>query len=323
VNDRPQDDGSIFLKLFADLRREDEFFEKKPLLAHYTSVDTLEKIARFDQIWLSNPLFMNDFEEVRFGVNEGLDQVKSNDNLRNSIGSHENLNAFLQQYDSYYDQFADDHVVDTYVFCLCQHDENDNDGKLSMWRGYGASGSGACIVINSAKVPALENSPFIFAKVYYATREERKNKILEYVETICEIFRQTEPTVDQVRLGAYYLFERIKLFALFTKHWGFREEDEWRIVYLPNRDPQKLIEPMMDYWIGPKGIEPKLKLTLKDLPFGEQGVLSLSNITDRIIIGPSASSPLAIRMVKKMLKAVGRSELAERVVPSTIPFRNT
>ena len=42
-----------------------------PDLVHYTSMQTLECILRDKEIWFSNPLFMNDLEELRFGMNEG------------------------------------------------------------------------------------------------------------------------------------------------------------------------------------------------------------------------------------------------------------
>src|SRR5262249_41484538 len=61
----------LFQPLWADLRPEDEFYRKKPLLAHYTTIQTLEKILTNNELWFSNPLFMNDYEEVRFGVFEG------------------------------------------------------------------------------------------------------------------------------------------------------------------------------------------------------------------------------------------------------------
>jgi hypothetical protein len=35
------------------------------------------------------------------------------------------------------------------------------------------------------------------------------------------------------------LFERFKLFALCTKHYGFSEEKEWRAVYMPDAQPGK------------------------------------------------------------------------------------
>ena len=313
---------SPFLALYADLKKEEEFYEKKPLLAHYTSLSNLESIFKHDEVWLSNPLFMNDFEEVRFGVIEGLEQIKASKNLRTSLLVDSNYDTFIRHYYSFFSLFAEEHVIDTYVFCLSLHDQSDNDGKLSMWRGYGASGNGACIVLDSSKVLVLENSPFILARVHYATRQERREKIVSYVDQLSVIISTLQQSDEQIRLAAYYLFERIKLFALFTKHSGFTEEDEWRIVYLPDRDLKKMIYPMIDYWIGPKGIEPKLKLALKEIPFGEKGAFSLKKITDRIIVGPSTSSPMALKMVQKMLKKNSCDDLCNRVVASTIPFRN-
>src|ERR1700720_1028320 len=68
------DDAQIldmFRPLFADLLEGDSFPAKRPLLAHYTSIPALEAMLRSNEIWLSNPLFMNDMEEVRFGINAG------------------------------------------------------------------------------------------------------------------------------------------------------------------------------------------------------------------------------------------------------------
>jgi len=58
--------------LFADLEGTPQFYDQKPLLAHYTSIGALEAILRNNELWFSNPLYMNDLEEVRFGINEGV-----------------------------------------------------------------------------------------------------------------------------------------------------------------------------------------------------------------------------------------------------------
>jgi hypothetical protein len=43
----------------------------RPLhLAHYTSLEVLEKIMITDEIWFSNPLVMNDYTEVSRGLSE-------------------------------------------------------------------------------------------------------------------------------------------------------------------------------------------------------------------------------------------------------------
>lgn len=42
--------------------------KEKLLLAHYTSIQILEKMLLNRQIWLENPLFVNDHDEMRFGM---------------------------------------------------------------------------------------------------------------------------------------------------------------------------------------------------------------------------------------------------------------
>ena len=78
---------NLFLPLYADLRPEDTFDKKKPLLAHYTTVSALEKILASNEIWFSNPLFMNDMEEVRFGVIQGNELVMNSEQIQQACGT--------------------------------------------------------------------------------------------------------------------------------------------------------------------------------------------------------------------------------------------
>jgi hypothetical protein len=66
-----RDINAAFAALWSDIQDGDSFPAVRPLLAHYTSISTLERILVNDEIWLSNPLYMNDMEELRFGLNEG------------------------------------------------------------------------------------------------------------------------------------------------------------------------------------------------------------------------------------------------------------
>ena len=52
----------LFEPLWADLKGDDSYPAKRPLLAHYTSMVVLEAILRDNEVWFSNPLFMNDLE---------------------------------------------------------------------------------------------------------------------------------------------------------------------------------------------------------------------------------------------------------------------
>jgi hypothetical protein len=78
---------------------------------------------------------------------------------------------------------------------------------------------------------------------------------------------------------------------------------------------------MFSYWLGPRGVEPKLKLKIQAIPGLPETNVNLSQLVERVILGPSLSSPLARGTILKMLDMLGKSELKDRLMASTIPFR--
>jgi len=318
------DDQAImnrFQPLWADLRPEDTFAAKKPLLAHYTTIQTLEKILASNEVWFSNPLFMNDIEEVRFGVLEANQIVLTSHRLVDACKTEQRALLFKNHFTECFNRFANEHVFDTYVFCLSNHGKEDDDGRLSMWRGYGANGNGAAIVIDTAKINVSEATPLIIAQVSYDTREARLDWLRRTLSTFEVLLAAANIPDEKLHVAAHALFERIKIFALFTKHRGFIEEDEWRIVYLPDRDPHKKLHSMFHYLIGPRGVEPKLRFKISPVPGPTADDLSLDKITDRIILGPSISSPMARAAVLRMLDILEKPELKPKLRVSSIPFR--
>ncbi len=305
--------------LFSDLKEHDT--STLPLLAHYTSYTVLESILKHEEFWLSNPLFMNDLQEVRFGVQEGLLRVLNSTQIKKMFKNEQLYQAFLEQFHTQHAKFANEHVLDTYVFCLTEHDQKDYDGRLSMWRGYGSNASGACIVLNPREIAVDPDSPFYFSDVTYASYEEQTNWIDGLIGRFCEAAEPVQFCEMAPFYLAWYLFERIKLFALFTKHKGFSEEQEWRLVYTSERDVEKKFAHMIGYWTGPRGPEPKLKLTLRDMPGFAEGTLALDKIVDRLILGPTNSSPLSQAVMHRVLVKCGQSALSDRIYGSGIPYR--
>jgi Protein of unknown function (DUF2971) len=190
-----------------------------------------------------------------------------------------------------------------------------------MWRGYGANGNGAAIVIDTAKINVSETTPLIVAQVSYHTREARLDWLRTLLSNFEVLLARADLPDDKLHVAAHALFERIKIFALFTKHRGFIEEDEWRIVYLPDRDPDKKLHSMFHYLIGSRGVEPKLRFKISPVPGLTADDLSLAKITDRIILGPSVASPMARAAVLRMLDILKQPELKPRLRVSSIPFR--
>lgn len=311
-----------FSPLYDDVVEADQFYVKKPLLAHYTSLSTLEKILETDEIWFSNPLFMNDLEEMRFGVLRGVDLVLRSQEISDACNSASRAQLFTQYFVHYFQTFESEHAFDTYVFCLSEHDRDDRDGMLSMWRGYGSNGHGAAIVFDTGQLRAVDHTPLILAKVHYGSVAERIAWLERTLSTFARIFRETEIPDDKLYLAAHALFERIKVFALFSKHRGYAEEREWRIVYMRDRDQDNKLAPMFHYWIGPRGIELKLRLKVEPIEGVTADDLSLEKIVERIVLGPSLSSPVATAAVVRMLDRLGKPYLKEKICASTIPLRS-
>jgi hypothetical protein len=189
-----------------------------------------------------------------------------------------------------------------------------------MWRGYGANGNGVAIVFDTGQMEAVEQSALIIAPVAYASNEARLRWLEELILKFARILGGSEIPNELLYVAANNLFERIKQFALYSKHHGFKEENEWRVVYFPDRDPEQKLKPMFGYWISGQGLEPKLKFKVEPMAGMVGKGLSLDTIIDQIILGPSSSSPLALNALKRMVQA-NRPALTRKVWPSTIPFR--
>jgi hypothetical protein len=315
------DHMTFFQDLWSDVIQDESFPARRPLLAHYTSVQALERIMVSGEMWFSNPLFMNDMEELRFGLMEGARAFREHSSLPQACGSPERHRRLVGAFDYCFSEFEEKHALDTYVLCFSEHDQLDTDGVLSMWRGYGSNGNGAAIIVDTAKINANDDSPLIIANVTYATREKRLEWIDEKLWQFAELLKRSALPDDKLYVAAYELLERLKIFALFTKHCGFREEKEWRFVYLSQRDHQQQFSPMLHYAVGERGVEPKLKFKIQPIAGLTDDDLSIEKIVHEIILGPSVSSVLARKSITRMLEKAGKPVLVPRVKVSTTPFR--
>ena len=314
----------VFDALWQDIKTEDACPVKRPLLAHYTSIETLERIMASDEVWFSNPLYMNDMEELRFGMQEGLAAFRLHAGIKEACKNvGHDYNHLLSMFEYLYQKFDNTDAFDTYVFCMAEHEEARTDGLLSMWRGYGGNGNGAAIVFDTSKFNFPDSLDCLFLwDVTYASQQERRAWIDIKLWQFATMLDQISVPVHMLYQPLQVLFERLKIYSLFTKHHGFSEEREWRAVYLRDRDHDNVLQPMLHYAVGRYGLEPKLKFAVKAIPGFTPEDFSLKQIVNQILLGPSVSSPLAVMSVKRMLQAVEKPELADRLVASTTPFRS-
>lgn len=309
-----------FLPLWSDLSEGDTFPGNRPLLAHYTSIASLELIMKSSEMWFSNPLFMNDMDEMAFVINEGAREFRTNSEFRNSVGEDKYL-LMLKLFEDIYGDFANKHAFDVYVLCFSEHDRQERDGLLSMWRGYGGNGTGAAIIFDTAKLTATEDSPIILAKVEYFTREQRIEWIIGKLVELAKLLKEHPVDNDKLMIPIWEFFERLKIFSLFTKHCGFKEEREWRAVYLRERDSSDALFEKLGYAVKSRGVEPKLKFKIEPVEGVAGAGVNLESLVSEIILGPTVSNPLSVKAVQRMLESLGKHELATKLSASSTPYR--
>jgi len=289
-------------------------------LVHYTSAESAYKIIAGRQIWLRNAQMMNDFSEIRHGIDcvvdawdspTGKDLQAMLDRLK--IGLRDELAELFNGH-------ADGLKVGTFIVSLSEHeDDEDQLGRLSMWRAYGGR-TGVALVLNNAAFAAMTDEMRVYSSpVFYQDIptfvqwfEGWAKPILAAEEKLNEI------GPEQVR---NWLFMMFRSFALCTKHPGFLEEKEWRVFY------SRMHEGVSD-WIEPaveivNGVPQRLmKLHLKDnAELGIAGVAPAS-LLNRVIIGP-CEYPIQVRdAIAAAMTEAGIENPLPMMWMSLIPYRH-
>jgi hypothetical protein len=298
------------------------------LLAHYTSVSIIEQILRTNQVWLSNPLYMNDLQEMREGIRLAFHEFPVA--ARRAGGSENRTQRLIQAFNHYVAYLESETSLDTYVFCLCTHDPN-TDGLLSMWREYGSRGNGAALVFNIERVNFAPNNPLIIAPVVYANSQERQKQLRVHLNAWVTITQSLNLEDDHLWVAALAAFIFTKVIALTTKHHGFSEEREVRVIYIPEYDPRGFLKPCLDYHIGPRGLEPKLKYVFgrsypstdgRNPPDEIRPHAHITDLLEFILLGPTISSRLAQKSFERMLERIELQSFSDRVFTSAIPLRS-
>jgi hypothetical protein len=115
------------------------------------------------------------------------------------------------------------------------------------------------------------------------------------------------------------VFEVFRSAILCTKHPGFREEREWRVVYCPAYERSERLSSIVHSF---KGIPQEVfKIPLKNVPDEGLTGVELPELIHRVIIGPT-NFPLTIRdTLAKVLSEKGVKDALNKVFISDIPLR--
>jgi hypothetical protein len=292
-------------------------------LAHYTSAETALRIIRgygTDQaLWLRNATEMNDFSEIEYGQ-YCLEDTLRRPNIKDRINRiNEALNVDIsKQVIGPMDEERRGLKQDTFLLCLSEHAADDNMGALSMWRAYGGSANVCFVFHNHALTTPQEAYDVHITAVDYDGPNGflvRFNRIIDDVEKNIERLQ----LIDQ-ELLAFTWKEVLDDMVLSTKHPGFQEEKEWRIIFRRKANAHIPAPPLKTVVVG--GIAQIVHyLPLVNVP--EKGVsqASLEEILDKIIVGPTTNPQLVCEAFVVELAEAGLSNPARRVVTCEIPLR--
>ncbi|UWR50171.1 DUF2971 domain-containing protein [Phaeobacter inhibens] len=313
----------IFKLLFPYASKEIDTIENSGAkFAHYTSAEAAVSIIRNHTVWMRSAATMNDFSEMRYGQNL-IDYAYR----RTSNGQR--LKAFLDlchqgladEFEDVFEKHKDNRLTQSYLISVSRHgDENgaeDQFGRLSMWRAYGGD-TNVAFVFNNEPFFSPSNAVNAFTSpVFYCTEAEffdEFQSVVQNLEDNFSLFSQLSRQELRERL-----FNAFHFAVLSTKHPGFAEEKEWRVIHSPKVHPSKHIQPSVRCV---SGVPQKVyDLKIRNYPDEDIKGATLPEFLHKIIIGPTQYPyPIYDALVSE-LEAAGVAAPESKVVVSDIPLR--
>lgn len=267
--------------------------KQSPPLSHYTSLDGFLNIIKESQIRASNILFLNDTEEMEYGMKVAKDVMQTLA-TRPFDPPVKRLQKTLSVAGS---------IPDVYACCFCEEPD-----MLSQWRGYGAASQSVSIQFDTDQLVALARAQeFELSQVIYGKKQA--------MSLLRERLKSAEPSASIVRslLGSddpsAYTADDARRTAVLDlaprfKNDAFKEEREWRIIARAH------VVKQVEYRTRDNVIMPYVNVGSKNtrLPI------------TRVTVGPGKDAALTRKSVEKFLsKNLFYNEI--EVAISAIPFR--
>lgn len=302
-------------------REVDRVRNGKLKLVHYTSAEVATSIIKNQQVWMRNSMMMNDFKEIQYG----LDCLA---NAYNKTDAGKRFKLFVdtlwpglsEKFEQFFNGWQPSFRQDTYLTCVSVHNGGLEDlyGRLSMWRAYGGS-TGVALVLN----PEVFNSTSQELQAYsspvlYATQAEFNQY---FDELVSSIEKEKEAITLAFNADEFFntIFEVFRFSVMSTKHPGFKEEREWRVIHSPKIHPSPRLIQSIEVVRGvPQMV---YKIPLQDHPESGLVGLSISSFLDKVIIGPTLYPQVMVDAFTQLLIKEGVPFPEGKVVLSDIPLR--
>jgi hypothetical protein len=280
------------------VRLNEDFVRQKPerMVYHYTNAAGLIGILKSKSIWATTShLHLNDRLEFKTAAKLFVQKLAQS--------------SLTEPQRRFFTRFIEEQQKPRFVMSFSEH----HDG-LSQWRAYGG-GEGYALGFSEANpifTSAQEVSFGLVKCVYKRTKQGEFCGILisEFQELVISNRCMNEFDLEQQIRTFFRHYEWTYAVALLSasfKHWGFREEAEWRLV---SQYPDDLVS-KLHYRTGRFGVTPYYALPL--------GLSDRKACIDRLVIGPNANRRAARESLKRALVTHGFGDT--EIVVSNTPLR--
>jgi len=298
--------------------------QEHPELFHYTSSAGLLGIIQNQSLWAGHYSYSNDVQEIQHFFDFGLPELLP----ATTPETIKKLKAILFN--------ETEPLAEPYLVSFCtplNRDENiRNHGLLSQWRGYASEG-GFAIVFDTQKLSTLlealghqwgDDADLFLGDIVYSS-DDKSRQIQEYgddLKIIEQFCTATAQLPDEILEKLFMAFMRC---ACRYKHWGFKEENEVRIVAIPqgkaihrraksegikiNMIPQKFYQR--------SGILVPYIDLFENLSKDKKAALPIT----RIIVGPCKTEQEQKNKIVSTKILLNQHGITATVVASEIPYR--
>ena len=239
------------------MKKTSEVYSK---LYHYTTWEGLLGILESQTLWATNYKFLNDYSEILLFreklipliqplVRNAYEElIKQHPQVEQKVKAYGGIDQVVKNnveklVDAQYSALGDE----IYILSFCgQHGDPkvNRNGLLSQWRGYG-TGGGAALVFDTKKLEGIlkqeankyQYNAGLIADIVYSDDEQKlKEELSEELAKLADVVKmflnsyklshQANPDASEGYIPFVQCVSRYK-------HYGFREENEVRIVALP------------------------------------------------------------------------------------------
>jgi Protein of unknown function (DUF2971) len=300
----------------ADRTADDKF-------VHYTSAEAAVSIFTHREVWMRACTVMNDLSEARFGFAQLRAAWEGTDGDRMKAILNSCFPGISGELEKAWNANSNHIISDTYMTCLSEHPLSEwRYGRLSMWRAY-ARGAGVALVLNPSAILSSTNSLQAYSSpVEYHDRAS----FAESFKEVCGLLDANRDLIASSESREVFsnAFTMLRFAVHCTKHLGFAEEKEWRVIHTPKIDLNApATPPVLRRSIQIVGNIPQIvyKIPLENIEANGLVGMTPDELISRVLIGPTAFREATYDALFDAMENAGVKEPADRLSFSDIPLR--